>query len=100
MVNAYGAYILRQLEAPIVGLGPGHCGLTALAPGIYIAIDDFPVVVEHCIRQKVDLRPGSAVDMPFEDASVTDLYRCWLLEQLDNPVACLHDGRRVLRCGQ
>jgi SAM-dependent methyltransferase len=121
MTDAYGDYILRtgaqinaweqlfnryfyetrfrDLQAPIVDLGPGRCAFTRQAPDKIIAVDNAPAVVDRYKLQGLDIRLGSAVDLPFEDASVAGLYCCWLLEHLDNPVACLAEVRRVLRPG-
>ncbi len=121
MAEAYGDYILRtggefgawenlfnryfyesrfrDLEAPIVDLGPGRCAFTRQAPDKIIAVDNAPSVVDHYGSEGLDIRLGSAYELPFEDASVSGLYSCWLLEHLDNPVGFLTEVRRILRPG-
>ena len=121
MAEAYGDYILRtggefgawenlfnryfyesrfrDLEAPIVDLGPGRCAFTRQAPDKIIAVDNAPAVVDHYESEGLDIRLGTAYELPFEDASVSGLYSCWLLEHLDNPVGFLTEVRRILRPG-
>lgn len=121
MADAYGDYILRTgrkieawenlfnrylyesrfrgLEAPIIDLGPGRCAFTRQASDKIIAVDDSFAIVDRYKAEGLDIRLGSAYDLPFEDASVSGLYCCWLLEHLDNPLRCLTEVRRVLRTG-
>jgi SAM-dependent methyltransferase len=121
MADAYGDYILRtgreidawenlfnryfyesrfrHLEAPIVDLGPGRCAFTRQASDKIISVDNAPAVVDRYKLEGLDIRLGSAYDLPFEDASVSGLYSCWLLEHLADPMGCLTEVRRILRPG-
>ena len=121
MADAYGDYVLRTgseieawenlfnryfyesrfrgLEAPIIDLGPGRCAFTRQASDKIIAVDDSAAIVDRYKAEGLDIRLGSAYDLPFEDASVSGLYCCWLLEHLDNPLQCLTEVHRVLRTG-
>ncbi|WP_446219631.1 class I SAM-dependent methyltransferase [Micromonospora sp. IBHARD004] len=83
----------------VVDLGPGRCNFTRIAPDRIIAIDNSQSLVEHYSQQGLDIRLGSAYDIPLPDGSVDGLYSCWLLEHLDDPVRCLREIRRVLEPG-
>ena len=89
----------RELEAPIVDLGPGRCAFTRLSPNRIIAVDTSSSVVARYRMEGLDIRLGSAYDLPFEDESVSGLYSCWLLEHLDDPLRCMTQVRRILRPG-
>jgi SAM-dependent methyltransferase len=121
MTDAYGDYILRtgkeidawenlfnrylyesrfrDLEGPIVDLGPGRCAFTRQASDKIIAVDNAPAVVDHYKLEGLDIRLGTAYKLPLEDASVSGVFSCWLLEHLDDPLRCLTEVRRVLRPG-
>jgi SAM-dependent methyltransferase len=121
VTDAYGEYILRtgadiepwetvfnrylyrsrfrDLEAPIVDLGPGRCAFTRQAPNRIIGVDNAPAVVDRFRSEGLDVRLGSAYDLPFEDATVSGVYSCWLLEHLQEPLRCMIEVRRVLRRG-
>lgn len=117
MTDVYGDYILSTgpddawerlfsrylLESrfrdrtSIVDLGPGRCAFTIAAPERISAVDNAPAIVDHYRSKGLDIRLGSAEEMPFEDSSMDGLYSCWLLEHLSDPVAALAETRRVLR---
>ena len=56
-----------------------------------------PAVVDHYKSEGLDIRLGSADNLPFPDSSVDAIYSCWLLEHLNDPVVALTEARRVLR---
>jgi len=89
----------RDLETPIVDLGPGRCTFTRQGLRQDYSVDNSPAVVDRYGSEGLDIRLGSAYDLPFEDASVSGFYCRWLLEHLDNPVRCLTEMRRVLHPG-
>ena len=89
----------RHLERPIVDLGPGRCAFVRQAVEKIIAVDNASSLVDHFSIEGLDIRAGSAYDLPFEDGKVAALYCCWLLEHLDDPLRCLVEVRRVLRPG-
>ena len=96
MTDAYGEYLLRTgmeidawerlfnryfynsrfrgLEAPIVDLGPGRCAFTRQAPDKIVPVDNAPAVVDHYKLEGLDIRLGSAYDLPFAGESVSGLY--------------------------
>ena len=47
----------------------------------------------------VELRQGSAYELPFADASFDGVCFIWVLEHLNDPVQALREARRVLRPG-
>jgi ubiquinone/menaquinone biosynthesis C-methylase UbiE len=117
MKDTYGSYILHtgQHDAweqlfnrymfesrfrnrnEIIDIGPGRCAFTKLAPERIIAVDNSPAVVDHYKSEGLDIRLGSADNLPFPDSSVDAVYSCWLLEHLNDPVMALRETRRVLR---
>ena len=64
-----------------------------------IAVDNAPAVVDHYKLEGLDIRLGTAYELPFEDASASGVFSCWLLEHLDDPLRCLTEVKRVLRPG-
>ncbi|WP_141576700.1 class I SAM-dependent methyltransferase [Actinomadura sp. WMMA1423] len=98
----FHAYIRRsrfQGRDEIVEVGPGRCAFTRSAPDRIIAVDNAPALVDHYKKEGLDIRLGSADDLPLEDGSMDALYSCWLLEHLTDPVPALREARRVLRPG-
>jgi SAM-dependent methyltransferase len=81
----------------IIDLGPGRCAFTRLAPERITAVDNAPAIVDHYKSEGLDIRLGSADNLPFPDCSADAIYSCWLLEHLDDPVRALAETRRVLR---
>jgi SAM-dependent methyltransferase len=83
----------------IVDLGPGRCAFSRQAPEKIVAVDNAPAIVERYRREGVDIRLGSAYELPFADVSVDAVYSCWLFEHLEDPAAAMVEIARVLRPG-
>jgi SAM-dependent methyltransferase len=118
--DSYGDYILRtgrEIESweevfngylyesrfkemeRVVDLGPGRCAFTHQSPQRIIAIDSSPAVVEQYSHEGLDIRLGSAYEIPLADSSVDGLFSCWLLEHLEEPDRCVRETYRILRPG-
>jgi len=83
----------------VVDLGPGRCDFTRQSPDTVVAVDNSPSIVERYSSEGLDIRLGSAYEMPFEDGSVDALYSCWLLEHLEEPQTCIRETNRILKDG-
>jgi hypothetical protein len=65
---------LSYLEAPIVDLGPGRCAFTRQDSNKIVAFDNAPGVVDQYKLEGLDIRLGTAYELPLEDASVSGVF--------------------------
>jgi ubiquinone/menaquinone biosynthesis C-methylase UbiE len=96
---ATGAHLLE------VGCGVGAVlGILGVAfPGVVLAGVDIEARQLEAARAhlarlglEADLRQANALQLPWPDASFDCVWMMWFLEHLADPVAALHEARRVL----
>jgi ubiquinone/menaquinone biosynthesis C-methylase UbiE len=80
-------------------VGAGRCWFTRQNIADIIAIDKAPDVVAHYSREQLQIKLGSADNIPFPDAYFEGLFCCWLLEHLAEPDRAIREFHRVLRPG-
>jgi arsenite methyltransferase len=91
-----------------VGCGPGfYCAELAADVGLsgsVVGVDSSPAMLGLAARrcaghERVELRPGDAVSLPVDDASVDAALCVQVLEYVPDPVVALAEMHRVLRPG-
>ncbi len=118
---SYGNYILRtglgtvgELELamgrhyyekdfresqPVLDLGPGRCWFTKQNVAHIIAVDIEEEIVQHYAAEGLQIRQGSAYDIPFPDNYFSGVFCCWLFEHLSDLDRAMGEVRRVLKPG-
>ena len=90
-----------------VGCGPGfYCAELAeeVGSGSVVGVDSSPAMLELAARrcagqEAVELRPGEAVSLPIDDASVDAAVCVQVLEYVADPTVALAEIHRALRPG-
>jgi SAM-dependent methyltransferase len=98
--NVFNRYLFESRfrgKAPILDIGPGRCAFTRQDPQNVIAVDNSPSIVARYGADGLDVRLGSATDLPFEDAFFEAAFACWILEHLPEPERCVREVGRTLR---
>lgn len=101
---ADGADLADGLVALDIGCGPGALTgalVRRLGPEAVSACDPSPPFVSECAARNpgVDVRPGQAESLPFEDASFDRALAQLVLHFVGDPAQAAREFRRVLRPG-
>ena len=97
----------RGLE---IGPGPGYLGLEWLKSTdgtSLVAVEISREMIrmaeknraEYRMEDRAEYRPGNAMDLPLEDASVDHVFSTGSLHEWENPAAVVKEAHRVLRPG-
>jgi len=86
-------------RAPILDLGPGRCWFTKQNVKDIVAVDNASGLVDHFAGQGINIKLGTAYDIPFPEAYFEGAFCCWLFEHLAEPVRSIMEIHRVLKPG-
>jgi len=98
--NVFNRYLFESRfrgKAPILDIGPGRCAFTRQDPKRVIALDNSPAIVAKYGAAGLDIRLGSATQLPFDDDVFEGTFACWILEHLPEPELCAREVARTLR---
>jgi SAM-dependent methyltransferase len=102
----YRAYVLglkkwlKFKETDVVlDVGAGDGLITSRLRGIVVGIDPDKVAVQHAREHDVDVRLGSAYDLPFEEETFDVIFMGDVIEHLENPEEAIREIHRVLKMG-
>jgi SAM-dependent methyltransferase len=87
--------LVRDLHAPVIDVGGGRGRLAELLPGT-IVVDPSPAQLGDAPRPKVR---ADALALPFASGAAGAVAMLWMLYHLEDPVAAIAEGKRVLRPG-
>lgn len=86
-------------KAPVLDLGAGRCTFTKQNVSNIVGVDIEPVIVNHFSKEGINIREGSAYQIPFPDEYFEGVFSCWLFEHLDKPDRAMLEIKRVLLKG-
>jgi SAM-dependent methyltransferase len=98
--HTFGRYLYEsrfQGRDRVLDVGPGRCWFTRQDPARITAIEPEQRLVDHYLREGLDIRQGSVYSIPFAAASVDGVFCCWLFEHLEDPAKAIVEIGRVLR---
>ncbi|MBF0237537.1 MAG: methyltransferase domain-containing protein [SAR324 cluster bacterium] len=100
-------YYRKKLLYPVyLSLLPGRgleigCGLGEFLQMAdqFIGVDVNQDVVDFCRNQKLDVRRGTATNLPFSEDQFDSVLLDNVFEHIDQPEACLKETKRVMKQG-